>query len=476
MSPGLLRRRAVLAGSLGVSGLTLADLSFLRQVPSFRLAHGAEVVADSPSPVLPKTPAHACVFVFLFGGPSHIDLWDMKPLAPAEIRGEFQPIATSVPGIWLCEHLPRLARQMQHVCVLRSMTHQMNVHGPACSELYTGREYFGPPITDQATPQDWPSLAAMVMRFGARQRGLPPSVVLPWYTQFVGQDRRIAGQTGGRMGEEFNPLLVEGDPAQAGFQLHGLEPLPASTTERLLRRRSLVEQLQARRDSLHTSAVRLYEQHVATAWETLARAHSARAFDVSQEPAPLREAYGWSKFGQSLLAARRLVEAGVSLVTVNWDDDSRDDKVSPHWDTHHQNFPKLKERLCPVFDQAFAAFVNDLHTRGLLESTLVVVTGEFGRTPRIGLVTQNGMTEKTGRDHWPHAFTVLLAGGGIRGGQVYGETNATGAYVIDRPVSPADLAATILTHLGIDPHAEYHDRFQRVPQKLCEGHPLRGLS
>lgn len=476
MSPSLLRRRAVLAGSLGVSGLTLAELMFLRQVLSLKPACGAEGVADSQSPVSQKPRANACVFVFLFGGPSHIDLWDMKPLAPAEIRGEFQPIATSVPGIWLCEHLPRLARQMQHVCVLRSMTHQMNVHGPACSELYTGREYFGPPITDQATPQDWPSLAAMVMRYGARQGGLPPSVVLPWYTQFVGQDRRIAGQTGGRMGEEFNPWLVEGDPAQAGFQLHGLEPLPELSAERWGRRRSLVEQLQACQNVEQTSAIRLYEQHVTTAWETLARAHSAGAFDVSQEPTPLREAYGWTKFGQSLLAARRVVEAGVSLVTVNWDDDSRNDKVSPHWDTHHQNFPKLKEGLCPVFDQAFAAFVEDMHTRGLLESTLVVVTGEFGRTPRIGLVTQNGMTEKTGRDHWPHAFTVLLAGGGIRGGQVYGETNATGAYVIDRPVSPADLAATILTHLGIDPHWEYHDRFQRVPQKLCEGRPLRGLS
>ena len=162
-------------------------------------------------------------------------------------------------------------------------------------------------------------------------------------------------------------------------------------------------------------------------------------------------------------------------MTVNWDDDSRFDKVSPHWDTHHQNFSKLREGLCPPFDQSLAMFLEDLHARGLLDSTLVVVSGEFGRSPRIGLITQNGMTEKTGRDHWPHAFTVLLAGGGVRGGQVYGATGSTGGYVTDNPVGPADLAATILLHLGIDSHREYDDQFQRIPQQLCEGLPIRGL-
>jgi uncharacterized protein (DUF1501 family) len=196
---------------------------------------------------------------------------------------------------------------------------------------------------------------------------------------------------------------------------------------------------------------------------------------VSQEPPSVREKYGWTKFGQSLLAARRLVEAGVPLVTVNWDDDSRADKVSPFWDTHDNNFRRLKDALCPVFDRAYAAFLEDLSDRGLLSSTLVAASGEFGRTPRIGLITQNGMTEKTGRDHWPHAFTVLLAGGGIRGGQAYGETNPQGGYVADRPVTPADLSATILTHLGINPHLEYDDRFQRMPQRLSEGSPIRGL-
>jgi len=465
------RRQTLVAGSLGLSGLSLAEFSRLRaETEKVSRSLGSDRDTGEPR-------AHSCVFIFLFGGPSHIDLWDMKPHAPAEIRGEFQPVATNVPGIQICEHLPLLAQQMDKFCLLRSMTHKMNVHGPACSEIYSGREYFGPPVTDQALPQDWPSIAALVTRFGPRRNGLPPAVTLPWYTQFVGQDKRIAGQTGGRMGDEFNPFLVEGDPSQAAFKLHGLEPLPELSSERLARRKALFALVsRSLPNDRDTGALKLYDEHVATAWNTLSRAQSAGAFDLSREPHAVRDRYGWTKFGQSLLAARRLVEAGVPLVTVNWDDDSRSDKVSPFWDTHHNNFARLKDQLCPLFDRAFAAFLEDLADRGLLETTFVAASGEFGRTPRIGLITQNGMTEKTGRDHWPHAFTVLLAGGGVRGGQVYGETNAQGGYVADRPVTPADLAATVLTHLGINPHHEYEDRFQRVPQRLCEGRTIGGLA
>jgi uncharacterized protein (DUF1501 family) len=222
-------------------------------------------------------------------------------------------------------------------------------------------------------------------------------------------------------------------------------------------------------------SVRLVDHNYQTAMSLIARAQSTSAFALEQESPELRERYGPTKFGQSLLLARRLVEHGIPLVTVNWDDDTRMDKVSPHWDTHHQNFPKLKDALCPMFDRGFAAFLEDLHGRGLLETTLVVALGEFGRTPKIGLITQNGMTEKTGRDHWPHAFTALVAGGGVRGGQVYGSTNSTGGYVVENPVRPADLTATILKHLGIDPQLTYDDEFQRVRRHLCEGTPVTGL-
>jgi uncharacterized protein (DUF1501 family) len=218
-----------------------------------------------------------------------------------------------------------------------------------------------------------------------------------------------------------------------------------------------------------------FRDHYATALSMINNAQAARAFELCHEPQPVRDHYGPSKFAQSLLLARRLVEAGIALVTVNWDDESRTDHVSPFWDTHHHNFPALRDRLAPRFDRAFAAFLDDMDDRGLLDSTLVVVTGEFGRTPRIGQRVQNAMTEKTGRDHWPHAFTVLLAGGGVRGGQVYGATNPIGAYVKDDPVTPADLAATILYHLGIDFRREYWDEFQQIPRRLSEGAPLSGL-
>ncbi len=421
---------------------------------------------------------NSCVFVFLFGGPSHIDLWDMKPQAPVEIRGEFQPAATKVPGIQLCEHLPRLAQQMDKLCLVRSMEHRMPVHGPACSEMYTGRPYFGPPVTDQARPEDWPSLSALTMQFGQRQGALPPAVVLPWYIQFAGQDKRIAGQTGGRMGEMKNPFLVQGDPSDEKFQVQGIQLAADVPADRVRQRRDLLRELES---SLPGSlrgvpSVDMFSHHAETAFSMLGDVRANRAFRLDEETQVVRERYGASKFGQSLLLARRLVEAGVSLVTVNWDDDSRSDKVSPFWDTHNHNFAALKTRLTPVFDAAFASFIEDLAAHGLLETTLVVVTGEFGRTPKIGQIVQNGMTEKSGRDHWPHAFTALLAGGGVRGGQAYGETNPIGAFVKDRPVSPADLSATILHHLGIDSTREYWDEFQQMRRKLSTGRPLTELS
>jgi hypothetical protein len=472
-------RRSLLTGGLGLCSLSLplwhAATERTAGLPMAGRLHAAERSAESVHSLPGR--AKRCVFIFLFGGPSHLDLWDLKPHAPREIRGQFQPIATSTPGVEISELLPRLAEQSHRYCLVRSMTHQMPVHGPACSEIYTGRPYFGPPVTDQATPEDWPSLSALVQRYGPLHSGLASSIVLPWYTQFVGQDRRIAGQTGGRMGEEFNPLVVEGNPTDRQFRLQGVDPLPGQSPQRLDDRRRLLAQLQAlpAAESASHKSLALLDRHYAAAYALLERAQSAGAFELYREPDAVRARYGWSRFGQSLLAARRLVEAGVSLVTVNWDDDSRTDKVSPHWDTHHDNFRRLQELLCPPFDQGLSAFLADLDDRGLLEETLVVALGEFGRTPRIGLVTQNGMTEPTGRDHWPHAFTAVLAGGGIRGGQVYGATNAVGGFVADRPVTPADLSATVLAHLGIDPRWQYHDHFQRVSRSLSEGNVLRDL-
>ncbi|MGZ0169917.1 MAG: DUF1501 domain-containing protein [Planctomycetales bacterium] len=478
-------RRSLLRSSVALSlgAVRASDVAGLQRASA---AEGSLRAVDA------NGRAKSCVFIFLFGGPSHIDLWDMKPSAPEEIRGEFQPVSTSVPGIQMCEHLPLLGQQMHRFCLLRSMRHRMPVHGPACSEVYSGRPYFGPPITDQATPEDWPSIAAMVHRYGSGSRGgsqngdgspdsngetrggLPSSVVLPWYTQFVGQDRRIAGQTGGRMSEQFNPFLVEGNPKEAEFKMRGLQLPSEVTSARFRQRRELREQLDpfGLQPAQSTFQTGLVESNFHSAATLVENAGSVGAFDLSRESTAQRAKYGDTRFGQSLLMAQRLVESEVPLVTVNWDDDHKDDKVSPHWDTHALNFPKLKDRLCPVFDRAMSTFLQELDERGLLETTLVVALGEFGRTPKVGVVTQNGMTAKTGRDHWPHAFTAIVAGGGVRGGQVYGSTTANGGYVAERPVSPADLSATILLHLGIDPSIEYDDHFLQVRQRLSEGRPV----
>ncbi|MBX3440069.1 MAG: DUF1501 domain-containing protein [Planctomycetaceae bacterium] len=460
-----LTRRGLLGRGIGLSlgGLHAAELDRMRAVLAADPLTSAEGSA--------KPPARSCVFIFLFGGPSHIDLWDMKPQAPVEVRGDFESIATNVSGITLCEHLPLIAQQMDKLCLVRSMTHQMNVHGPACSEVYSGRPYFGPPVTDQAREEDWPSLASLVHRYGRPRGSLPHSVVLPWYTQFVGQDRRIAGQTGGRMGDHFDPFLVEGDFTSRDFRMGALA-LPGDMSQaRFQRRLELRQRIEpfVAGDPRTTQQTLMTESHFRAASELVERTEAAGVLDLSREPASIRERYGLTKFGQSLLMARRLIEAGVSLITVNWDDDSKFDKVSPHWDTHHDNFAKLKSNLCPPFDRGLAAFVADLQERGLLETTLVVALGEFGRTPKIGLVTQNGMTEPTGRDHWPHAFTALAAGGGVRGGQVYGATTPNGGYVADKPVTPADLAVTIFQHLGIDATQEYDDHFLQIRQQLATG-------
>jgi hypothetical protein len=433
-------------------------------------------MAQAATPSAQDRRSNACVFLFLFGGPSHIDLWDMKPQAPVEFRGEFRPRPTRVAGMQVCEHLPLFAAQMDKICLLRSMTHGMNVHGPACSEIFSGRPYFGPPTTDQASREDWPSLSAMTMRYGKPHAGLPPSIVLPWYLQFPGQPKRIAGQTGGRMGERFNALLIEGDLAKADFEIQGLKLLDDAPLERIRRRRELLDHLESlgRQPVLAAEAAEPFEISRQNVYSLLEN-RAGEVFDLRREPAAVRERYGNTTVGQSLLMARRLVEAGVALVTVNWQDETIIDGVNTCWDTHQNNFQKLRDLLCPIFDRAFSTFLSDLHERGLLETTLVVAVGEFGRTPKMGQFTQSSNTQKSGRDHWPHAFTAILAGGGVRGGQVYGATNSNGGYVAEKPVTPADLSATILHHLGIDHRAEYVDEFQRLRHRLSDGTPVRDL-
>ncbi len=463
-SPG--RRKVLCAGGLGLLGLTSFDLARLR---------AAALAREENQAGAPKQRAKSCVFIFLFGGPSHIDLWDMKPNAPSNVRGEFRPVETNVPGIQVSEHLPHMARQMDKICLLRSMHHHDPVHGTACSQMTTGRPHRRPGTTDTLAPDDWPSLSALVMRYGKPRGGLPSSIVLPWYCMFPSQGMRIAGQSGGVMGEQFNAFLVDSDPSQKNFDVPGVRLLDGVNTDRLNRRRGLLRDMESMGRSFNGPLANLVEGQYNTAFEMVGGSLASGAFDLNAESAKVREAYGPHKFAQSLLLARRLVEAGTSLITVNWDDETKYEKQSPFWDTHHDNFGRLKGHLVPPFDQAFAAFIADLHERGLLETTLVCVMGEFGRSPRIGRIVQNNMTDVTGRDHWPHAFTVLMAGGGVRGGQVYGRTDAQGAYVKDNGVTPGDLAATMLLHLGIDREANYFAPLLNEHHPLSIGSPIREL-
>ncbi|MEZ6128023.1 MAG: DUF1501 domain-containing protein [Planctomycetaceae bacterium] len=456
------RRELLRVGGLSAFGLSSGELARLRSL-------------NAADPDNSGRRQNSCVFLFLFGGPSQIDLWDMKPQAASEIRGEFQPVATTVPGITLCEHLPRLAQQMDKVCLLRSMQHRMNVHGPACSEVFSGRPYHSAPITDQATPDDWPSLSSLTMRFGTSSTGLPPSMVLPWYLHFPGQQRRIAGQTGGRMGENHDAMLIQGN-GTGEFNVDALNWHDDAPLERIQNRRRLLNQLQLRHHRTESSHRLMadVDRHRERAYSLL-KHRAGEVLDLERESSAVRDLYGRTSVGQSLLMARRLVEAGVSLVTVNWEDETKISGTNTCWDTHENNFPKLKNLLCPIFDQAFPAFLQDLDNRGLLETTLVVAVGEFGRTPKIGQFTQSTNTKQTGRDHWPHAFTALLAGGGVKGGQVYGSTDRHAAFVADRPVSPADLSATILHHLGVDHRQEYVSRNQGLRHRLSDGSPLMDL-
>ena len=469
------RREWLRVGGLSMLGLSAEMLTRWRGLSSPGAGTGHSLSAAEST--RERRRSHSCIFLFLFGGPSQIDLWDMKPDAPAEIRGEFKSVSTAVPGIQICEHLPRLAQQMDKICLLRSMHHRMNVHGPACSEVLTGREYFGAPTTDQATDLDWPSLSAMTMRYAPTTRGLPASIVLPWYLQFPGQPKRIAGQTGGRMGERHNAMLIQGDAERNDFRVDGLEFRESIPLERVRERRSLLSHLHRApfgpRDG--NRLVDDFQRQRDHAYELIEQ-RAGEWLDLRRESPATRDRYGNSMIGQSLLMARRMVEAGVPLITVNWEDQTKIDGVNTCWDTHQDNFPKLKNLLCPLFDQAFPALVEDLAERGLLESTLVVAVGEFGRTPHMGQFSQSSNTRKTGRDHWPQAFTALLAGGGVRGGQVYGATDHHSAAVKDKPVTPADLSATILTHLGVDPRRVYVDEFQSQPHALSIGKPLLDLS
>jgi hypothetical protein len=416
-------------------------------------AAGALGMLPRNSLAIPATkPIRSCILIFYYGGPSHIDTIDPKPNAPAEVRGEYRTVPTAVPGIRVCEHLPRTAKLMDRLAVIRSLHHPMRNHNSAAAEVFTGRT---PEGGDQELlsddPRGMPNLgSAVAFALGARANVLP-YVALPYTLYNVVQ---LPGQTPGLLGGAFDRFQVERDPSAADFRVDALD-----SQNDLRDRAALLNRLD--RDRLPGSAKRAgaYRDR---ALKLATSPEIARLFDISKEPDRVRDHYGRHRLGQSMLLARRLVEGGVNFVSVY---DGQRNGQEANWDSHEKLFPRHGQ-LIPPTDQAFSALIEDLESRGLLDSTLVIGAAEFGRTPKIN--------KSAGRDHWPDCYSVVLAGGGVTGGAIFGASDRIGAYPALDPVTPADLAATIFWRFGIDPETEVKDQTGR-PFKLANGEPIAKL-
>jgi hypothetical protein len=402
--------------------------------------------------------AKSLLFISLFGGPSHQDMWDLKPNAPAEVRGEFKPIRTNVAGIEITEHLPKLAQMADRYALIRSVTHKDNGHGSAMYANFTGVPH--PFINTNPIPSvdDYPAYGSVVSLLR------PPSTTVPAFvcvggTQFV-CGNQIPGQRAGFLGPAYEPFVVNQDPNRAGFRVPELTLPPDFSTLRLDRRRSLLAAVEERtRLGERGAAAQSMDSARRRAFELLSSDRVRTALDLGPEDAKLRDRYGRTTFGQSLILARRLIEAGVPCTTVNW-------STGGSWDTHGNNFPAMKNTLLPGFDLSFSALLQDLSDRGLLDSTLIVCTGEFGRTPKVN--------PGAGRDHWAGVYTVVLAGGGVQGGRVHGASDEHAGYPASDAVGPWDIAATAYHCLGLSPEAEMRDRLDR-PLRIATGEPIRSI-
>ena len=457
-------------GSLSALGLTLPRLL------------GAESSARKRTE---RSRAKSGLFFFMEGGPAHQDLWDMKPEAPLEYRGEFKSISTKTPGVRVCEHLPLLAKQFHHFAQVRSIHHDVNDHNAGAYYCLTGRSpKVGRGLIVSPSSSLFPTYGSVLAKLRPTGRTLPDYVQIPEICSNLGYD--LPGQFAGFLGKEFDPY-VSGDPSLPSFDTSEFELAAAMTPERFERRRRLhraaVEGFEKRPGSRFV--VEQMKAHYEKAFALLGSNDVRRAFDLSLEPPKLRDRYGFDHdanrdklarnfgglphLGQSMLLGRRLIEAGVRLVTV-----CTGRRFCQAWDTHRKHYPLLKRSLLPMTNRAFSALIEDMDARGLLADTLVVAMGEFGRTPKIGQVTSGAGADRGGRDHWPFCYTALFAGGGVNAGAVHGASDRFAAYPAKDPVTPEDVAATIYWALGLDPSQEIRDQFGR-PQPLSRGRPITAL-
>lgn len=438
-SSRLSRRRMLQSGGLLWPSMAIGQLGAGLALPSLLAARDAEHV-------VPR--ADACIVLYLNGGPSHLDMWDLKPHAAREIRGEFEPIDSSLPGLPVSEHLPRLSRHMHRATVIRSLQHTVNnSHAAAVYCALTGHDRGE--IGGGARPDDNPAIGSVLGKLRPPERPIVPFVHLPYITKEGAGGPPQPGFFGGYLGRSVDPLIVTRDPNAADFAIPELS-LTGDLDDRRLRSRSeLLSTINVdRQDPGPARAAASMQRFQERALELLESPDSQRAFRLADEPAAVRDRYGRNIYGQSVLLARRLVEAGTRLVTVSWAPDA-----NATWDTHGDNFNKLKRTLLPEFDAACASLLEDLADRGRLSRTLVAVLGDFGRTPKVNA--------NAGRDHWNWCYTLSLFGGGFREGLVYGESDATGAYPNGNPVSPADLITTIYHALGVPAETLLYDALHR---------------
>ncbi len=454
------RREFLRAGGLGLLGMNLPTCLATRSLSAAR---------DRST----FGRAKACILLFMWGGPAQQETWDLKPDAPEQVRGEFRPIETVVPGISISEHFPNLAQRTDKLAIIRSVHHADVNHTTATHELLTGRPI--PRVGGGPFNEDWPHIGSVLahLRRG-RERTPLPSLVQMMPISAEGAPRFVEqshGQGAGWLGPTLNPYTIDQDQ-NVTAAVGDIRLLADVAPGRGADRRRLLHEVETQARWLDESAdVRAMDAHYLRAHDLLTNRKALEAFNLDKEDPRVRDRYGRNTHGQAVLQARRLVEAGVPLVTVFWQNDGTTN-VSVYWDTHNRNFTDLKTRLMPPADRAFSTLLDDLEARGLLDETLVVWTGEFGRTPRVGQSVVGGAgAGKDGRDHWPHCFTTVLAGAGIRGGTVYGASDRWAAFPALDPVTPADIVATIYHLLGIDPTLELRDTLNR-PMLLCTGRPI----
>ena len=421
---------------LRVGGLAGIGLPQLLQMQSTLAVEGAQQDVN-------------CIFIFMLGGMPHQDMWDLKPDAPAEVRGDFNPINTVVPGIQVSDVLPGISKVTDKLAILRSMTHGDADHGRGFHIMMTGKKAGLGDFNGNQNNNQHPCLGSMVSRVG-KPGALPPYISVPNFLNSGGPSF---------LGPAHGPFTIEADPASPDFSVRDIAlPTSVATDRGLLRRLALQEVNRFKQDIERVGKqVRSLDTFYQKAYNMMTSTAAREAFDIGREPDKVRETYGITSLGQCCLLGRRMVEAGCRFVAIE----------NGHWDTHRKNTYSLRDLLCPSFDQAIPALLNDLEDRGMLDNTLVVITTEFGRTPKIN--------DQAGRDHWPNAFSIAMAGGGVRGGIVVGATDKQAGEVVERPITPQDMCATVLDRLGIDYTKVLHTPLGRPVPLVDDGHPVREI-